>query len=92
MSPRNFTRRFKSATGRLPGSYLQAMRVAIAKEMLEGGARSVQVVSAAVGYDDAGILSRLVQAPTGMTPGEYRENFAAAAASGAAPGRASLGR
>lgn len=49
MSPRNVSRRFKRATGRLPGNYLQAMRVAIAKEMLKGGARSVQVVSAAVG-------------------------------------------
>jgi len=76
MSPRNFSRRFKSATGRLPGSYLQAMRVAIAKEMLEGGARSVQLVSTAVGYDDAAFFRGLFKRSTGMTPGEYRENFA----------------
>ena len=37
MSPRNVSRRFKRATGRLPGNYLQAMRVAIAKEMLKAG-------------------------------------------------------
>jgi len=76
MSPRNFSRRFKHATGRLPGNYLQAMRVAIAKEMLEGGARSVQVVSAAVGYEDAAFFRGLFKRATGMTPGEYRENFA----------------
>ena len=75
MSPRNFIRRFKSATGRLPGNYLQAMRVAVAKEMLEDGARSVQAVSAAVGYDDAAFFRTLFKRCTGMTPGEYRENF-----------------
>ncbi|HEU0058372.1 MAG TPA: helix-turn-helix domain-containing protein [Hyphomicrobiaceae bacterium] len=76
MSPRNFSRRFKRATGRLPGNYLQARRVAIAKEMLEGGARSVAVVSAAVGYEDAAFFRGLFKRATGMTPGEYRENFA----------------
>jgi transcriptional regulator GlxA family with amidase domain len=75
MSPRNFIRRFKSATGRLPGNYLQAMRVAIAKEMLEDGARSVQAVSTAVGYDDTAFFRGLFKRCTGMTPGEYRENF-----------------
>jgi transcriptional regulator GlxA family with amidase domain len=77
MSPRNFSRRFKRATGRLPGNYLQGLRVAIAKEMLEDGARSVQVVSAAVGYEDAAFFRGLFKRSTGMTPAEYRENFAA---------------
>ncbi len=76
MSPRNFLRRFKSATGRLPGNYLQALRITIAKEMLEGGRWSVQTVSAAVGYDDAAFFRKLFKRSTGMTPGEYREKFA----------------
>jgi transcriptional regulator GlxA family with amidase domain len=75
MSPRNFIRRFKNATGRAPGGYLQAMRVAVAKEMLEGGARSLQAVSAAVGYEDTAFFRALFKRCTGMTPGEYRENF-----------------
>jgi transcriptional regulator GlxA family with amidase domain len=78
MSPRNFIRRFKSATGRLPGNYLQALRITIAKEMLEGGRRSVQTISAAVGYDDAAFFRKLFKRSTGMTPGEYRERFAGA--------------
>ena len=69
MSPRNFPRRFKRATGRLPSNYLQAMRVAIAKEMLDGGARAVQVVSAAVGYEDAAFFRGLFKRAIGMTPG-----------------------
>ena len=38
------------------------MRVAIAKEMLEDGARSVQAVSSAVGYDDVAFFRERVQA------------------------------
>lgn len=76
MSSRNFIRRFKSATGRQPGNYLQALRVAVAKEMLEDAARSVQTVSLAVGYDDAAFFRDVFKRCTGMTPGEYRENFA----------------
>lgn len=71
----------------LPGNYLQATRVAIAKEMLEDGARSVQAVSAAVGYDDAAFFRNIFKRCTGMTPGEYRQNFA-----GLGSVRASLGR
>ncbi|HEX2477652.1 MAG TPA: DJ-1/PfpI family protein, partial [Geminicoccaceae bacterium] len=37
MSPRNFIRRFKRATGRLPGAYLQMLRMSSAREMLEHG-------------------------------------------------------
>jgi transcriptional regulator GlxA family with amidase domain len=76
MSTRNFIRRFKNATGRLPGNYLQAFRVAIAKELLECGARSVQAVSVAVGYEDTAFFRGVFKRCTGMTPGEYRENFA----------------
>jgi transcriptional regulator GlxA family with amidase domain len=76
MSPRNFIRRFRAATGRMPGNYLQAMRVAVAKEMLEDGARSVQAVSSAVGYADVAFFREVFKRSTGMTPGEYRENFA----------------
>jgi transcriptional regulator GlxA family with amidase domain len=76
MSSRNFIRRFKKATGRLPGNYLQALRVAVAKEMLEDGARSVQAVSLAVGYEDSAFFREVFKRWTGMTPGEYRETFA----------------
>src|SRR5262249_34300190 len=35
MGPRNFIRRFKAATGRVPGAYIQTLRVTAAKELLE---------------------------------------------------------
>jgi transcriptional regulator GlxA family with amidase domain len=79
MSPRNFIRRFKAATGRLPGSYLKAVRVGVAKEMLEDGARSVRAVSSAVGYEDPAFFREVFKRCTGMTPSEYRHAFAGAA-------------
>ena len=75
MSPRNFIRRFKSATGRTPGQYLQATRIAIAKSMLESGARSVQTVGHEVGYEDGAFFRALFRRETGMAPAEYRERF-----------------
>jgi transcriptional regulator GlxA family with amidase domain len=76
MSPRNFVRRFKSATGRSPGDYIQATRIAVARDMLETCASSVQSVGAAVGYVDPAYFRTLFKRLTGMTPAEYRECFA----------------
>lgn len=77
MSPRNFLRRFKAATGRLPGAYLRAVRIEIAKAMLERDRASVQSVASAVGYDDVSFFRGLFKRATGMTPAEYRGRFAA---------------
>lgn len=76
MSPRNFIRRFKTATGRLPGAYLQALRIAVAKELLEQGSVPIQAVCAKVGYADAAFFRALFKRHTGMTPAGYRDNFA----------------
>ena len=52
MSLRNFVRRFKEATGDSPLAYLQKLRVAAAKRLLENDHRSMQEISDAVGYQD----------------------------------------
>lgn len=75
MSPRNFVRRFKRATGTMPGKYLQILRISIAREMLEDGARSVQSVASNVGYEDVAFFRVLFKRLTGMTPAEYRTKF-----------------
>jgi len=41
MSPRTLIRRFKAATGRLPGNYMQALRIEFAKRMLEDAFDSI---------------------------------------------------
>jgi transcriptional regulator GlxA family with amidase domain len=76
MSPRNFIRRFKAATGHLPGAYTQALRVAAAKEMLEQGETSIQKVCERTGYEDLAFFRSLFKRHTGMTPAEYRSRFA----------------
>lgn len=76
MGPRNFIRRFKAATGHLPGAYSQMLRVSAAKEMLENGAPSIQAVCSNIGYEDVAYFRNLFKRYTGMTPGEYRSHFA----------------
>lgn len=78
MSPRNFVRRFKEATGRTPLSYLQALRVDAAKKLLEDGVGSVQEVCGAVGYEDPVFFRNLFRRHTGVAPAEYRRRFAGA--------------
>jgi transcriptional regulator GlxA family with amidase domain len=75
MGPRNFIRRFKAATGRLPGAYIQSLRVSAAKELLEHGAPSIQTVSSKIGYGDVAFFRSLFKRHTGMTPAEYRDRF-----------------
>jgi len=41
MSVRNFVRRFKQATGDSPLAYLQKLRIAAAKRMLESNHRTI---------------------------------------------------
>jgi transcriptional regulator GlxA family with amidase domain len=76
MSPRNFIRRFKAATGRLPGAYVQALRITIAKELLERGHLPVQAICTKVGYADAAFFRALFKRHTGMTPTQYRSTYA----------------
>ena len=76
MGPRNFIRRFKAATGRLPGAYIQMLRVSAAKELLEHGAASIQAVCSKIGYEDIAFFRSLFKRHTGMTPAEYRTRFA----------------
>lgn len=75
MGARNFIRRFKAATGRVPGAYLQTLRVSAARELLETGTSSIQAVCSKIGYEDIGFFRNLFKRHTGMTPAEYRERF-----------------
>lgn len=76
MGTRNFIRRFKAATGHLPRAYIQTLRVASAKQLLENGAASIQAVCSKIGYDDIAFFRSLFKRHTGMTPAEYRSHFA----------------
>jgi len=75
MSLRNFVRRFKQATGDSPLMYLQKLRVAAAKRLLESDHRTVQEISDAVGYQDVAFFRDLFQRHPGVSPSAYRERF-----------------
>src|SRR6185369_12586923 len=75
MSLRNFVRRFKQATGDSPIIYLQKLRIAAARHMLESNHRSVQEVSEAVGYQDVAFFRSLFQRHTGSSPSAYQRSF-----------------
>jgi transcriptional regulator GlxA family with amidase domain len=75
MSLRNFVRRFKQATGDSPLMYLQKLRIAAAKRLLESDHRTVQEISDAVGYQDVAFFRDLFQRYTGVTPTAYRQRF-----------------
>jgi transcriptional regulator GlxA family with amidase domain len=76
MSPRNFMRRFKDATGATPLEYLQRLRVRAAQRMLEDDHTAVSEVAAAVGYEDAAFFRSLFKRHTGLAPAAYRRRFA----------------
>jgi transcriptional regulator GlxA family with amidase domain len=79
MSPRNFVRRFKDATGHTPLGYIHTIRVNTAKRLLEDGQHSIQEVSQAVGYEDAIFFRDLFKRHTGICPAQYRTRFGTAA-------------
>lgn len=75
MSPRNFARRFKAATTDTPLGYLQKLRIAAARRLLESNYKTVQEISEAVGYEDAAFFRDLFRRHTGASPQAYRQRF-----------------
>jgi len=75
MSPRNFVRRFKQATGDSPLHYLQKLRIGAAKRLLEHDHRTMQEISEAVGYQDVAFFREVFQRHTGTSPSAYRQRF-----------------
>ena len=75
LEERTFLRRFRKATGLTTTDYCQRLRVAKAQELLQFGARSVDLVANDVGYNDPGAFRKVFARIVGLTPGEYRKRF-----------------
>lgn len=75
LSPRHFKRRFKTATGESPISYLQRLRIESAKRYLEKTRDSVGEITWKVGYEDINSFRRLFIKHTGLSPKHYRHKF-----------------
>jgi transcriptional regulator GlxA family with amidase domain len=75
MSPRNFARRFKAATGEAPLAYLHRLRIDSARKYLENAHLSVQEICEKIGYEDVAFFRKLFRRHTGASPSQYRERF-----------------
>lgn len=72
MSPRTLSRRVRDATGQGPSALIQAVRLTHARRLIETTRMSIDQVAAAVGYEDATALRRLMRKRTGATPTRFR--------------------
>lgn len=75
LAPRSFKRRFKTATGLTPISYVQELRLDLAKRELERSTKAVDEVAWEVGYEEPAYFRRLFKRRVGLTPGAYRRKF-----------------
>lgn len=75
VSQRTLIRRFNSALGMPPNTYLQSVRIERARKMLEESDFNVDTVMNKIGYEDASSFRRLFKKKTGLTPTEYRNRF-----------------
>src|ERR1700751_4417538 len=72
---RTLLRRFASATGMSPIKYSRAVRIARARELLEGGDTSQKQIADSLGYKDVASFARVFRKAVGSTPGTYRKRF-----------------
>lgn len=75
VSTRTLLRRFRNETGESPLAYLQSIRTARARRLLETSDLSVEAVARQVGNHDTSTFRRQFQRNVGMPPGEYRRAF-----------------
>lgn len=67
-----FSRLFKREEGVTFVEYVTRVKIERAKAMLDEGARNVEEISAALGYEHKSYFTKLFRQVVGMTPREYR--------------------
>jgi transcriptional regulator GlxA family with amidase domain len=72
---RTLLRRFASATGMTPIEYCRGVRIARARELLEGGDTSQKQIAQSLGYKDVASFARVFRKVVGSAPGAYRKRF-----------------
>ena len=75
LGERTFLRRFSAATGLKPIEYVQNVRIAKAREVLELTRRSVDEIAWTVGYEDPAAFRKVFKKLTGVPPNDYRARF-----------------
>jgi AraC family transcriptional activator FtrA len=80
LSPRQFSRRFRAATGMSPGAWLLRRRLDAALPLLESSDEPVELVAARVGFPTPAAFRRHFARAYGVPPSAWRRSFAARAA------------
>ncbi len=75
MSPRNFSRKFRTQVGLTPAKWVERCRVEAARNMLEHGEEGLDVVALSAGFGSAEVMRRVFNRCCGVSPGAYRARF-----------------
>lgn len=78
LSKFHFVRAFREKTGITPVQYLNRLRVDVAKQKLQSGARPVTEIAFDVGFADVSAFNKAFQRHAGTSPTQYRNIFRAA--------------
>ena len=76
MSPRNFSRVFARDTGITPAQFVEGARVDAARALLENPALALKTVAYECGFRDAHHLRSVFMRRLGVSPQQFRTNFA----------------
>jgi AraC family transcriptional activator FtrA len=72
MSPRSFYRHFRQATGLTPIDWVVRERVLAARQLLDGGQKSVKALAQAAGFGSPEVLRHHFRRIVGVSPTGYR--------------------
>lgn len=75
MSERTFVRQFRKITGSSPGDWLVALRVDLARDLLERDGAPVEAIAAAAGFGGVATLRHHFRMRLGISPSAYRAQF-----------------
>lgn len=75
LNEKYFTNRFTKETGENFSSYLTALRMQKAKELLKTTTFKVYEISEMVGYHNAEHFNRMFKKLNGITPAQYRKTM-----------------
>ncbi len=72
MSERTLHRRLKQLTGEAPKSFMDRVRMDMAKTLLHTSNQQINSIALEFGYSDEAVFRRLFRKQVGMSPSEYR--------------------
>lgn len=75
MSPRHFSRVFRSEAGSSPGDYVEATRIDAARRLLETTDLGLKTIARECGFGTVETFHRSIKRVLRVTPGEYRDRF-----------------